>query len=364
MNKKSGKVKMSLRLKLAFASIITLCMACCFACLLVILGFYYIYDKPMTATVGVIMCLIVCALTMLIGGAFLWHEALYITNPIIKISEGVKKVTDGDFTVQLEFTKSHRKLQEGYYADEIDELAYNFNKMARELSGMDYMRKDFMSNVSHEIKTPVAAITGFSEILLDGGLSVEEQQEYLNYLNEESIRLSRLCENMLRMSRLDNQYIVEKKQKVQIDEQIRRCIIVLNEKWSEKNIIFDLQLERNSLLSDYDLLFQVWTNLIDNAIKYSGQDGTIQIFTGIDDGMLTVTIRDEGIGIAKEKQARIFDKFYQCDESHKKQGSGLGLSIVKRILELLEGTIELTSEEGKGTSMTVRIPAKQERLLH
>jgi signal transduction histidine kinase len=339
-------------------------MACCFSCLLVVLGYYYIYDKPMTATVGVIMCLIVCALTMLIGGVFLWHEALYITNPIIKISEGVKKVTDGDFTVQLEFNKSHRKLQDGYYSDEIDELANNFNKMARELSGMDYMRKDFMSNVSHEIKTPVAAITGFSEILLDGGLSEEEQQEYLNYLNEESIRLSRLCENMLRMSRLENQYIAQKKQKVQIDEQIRRCIIVLNEKWSEKNINFDLQLEKNSLLSDYDLLFQVWTNLIDNAIKYSGQNGTIQILTGIDYGMLTVTIRDEGIGIAKVKQDKIFDKFYQCDESHKKQGSGLGLSIVKRILELLEGTIELDSEEGKGTAMTVRIPVKQERLLH
>ena len=166
------------------------------------------------------------------------------------------------------------------------------------------------------------------------------------------------------MSRLENQYIVEKKQKIQIDEQIRRCIIVLNEKWSEKNINFDLQLEKNSLLSDYDLLFQVWTNLIDNAIKYSGQDGTIQILAGIDNGMLTVAIRDEGIGIAKEKQAKIFDKFYQCDESHKKQGSGLGLSIVKRILELLEGTIELTSEESKGTTMTVRIQAKQERLLH
>jgi signal transduction histidine kinase len=331
---------------------------------MVVLGYYYIYDKPMTATVGVIMCLIVCALTMLIGGVFLWHEALYITNPIIKISEGVKKVTDGDFTVQLEFNKSHRKLQEGFYSDEIDELASNFNKMSRELNGMDYMRKDFMSNVSHEIKTPVAAITGFSEILLDGGLNEEEQKEYLNYLNEESIRLSRLCENMLRMSRLENQYIAQKKQKVQIDEQIRRCIIVLNEKWSEKNINFDLQLEKNSLLSDYDLLFQVWTNLIDNAIKYSGQNGMIQILTGIDCGMLTVTIRDEGIGIAKEKQDKIFDKFYQCDESHKKQGSGLGLSIVKRILELLEGTIELDSKEGKGTTMTVRVPAKQERLLH
>ena len=366
MNNKSGKdkVKMSLRLKLALASIITLCMACCFSCLLVILGFYYIYDKPMTVTVAVIMCLIVCVSTMLIGGIFLWHEALYITNPILKISEGVKKVTEGDFTVSLEFTKSHRKLQEGYYSDEIDELADNFNKMAGELNGMNYMRKDFMSNVSHEIKTPVAAITGFSEILLDGGLKEEEQKEYLTYLNQEAIRLSRLCDNMLRMSRLDHQYIVEKKQKVQIDEQIRRCIIVLNEKWSEKNINFELQLEKNSILSDYDLLFQVWTNLIDNAIKYSIQQSTIQIRTGIDNGLLTVSIQDEGIGIAKEKQDKIFDKFYQCEESHKKQGSGLGLSIVKRILELLEGTIDCDSEEGKGTTMIVRIPAKQERLLH
>jgi signal transduction histidine kinase len=355
---------MSLRLKLALASIITLCIACCFSCLLVVLGFYFIYDKPITAAVAVIMCLIVCVLTMIIGGTFLWHEALYITNPIIKISEGVKKVTDGDFSVQLEFTKSHRKLQEGSYSDEIDELAYNFNKMARELYGMDYMRKDFMSNVSHEIKTPVAAITGFSEILLDGGLKEEEQNEYLMYLNQESNRLSRLCENMLRMSRLDHQCIVEKKQKVQVDEQIRRCIILLNDKWSEKNINFELQLEKNSLLSDYDLLFQVWTNLIDNAIKYSNQDSTIRILTRVENGMLTVTISDEGIGIAKEKQDKIFDHFYQCDESHKKQGSGLGLSIVKRILELLEGTIDCGSEEGQGTTMTVRIPFKQERLLH
>ncbi len=366
MNKNTGKntVKMSLRLKLALASIITLCVSCCFACLLVVLGFYSIYDKPMTVTVAVIMCLIVCALTMLIGGILLWHEALYITNPILKISEGVKKVTNGDFTVQLEFTKSHRKLQGGYYSDEIDELADNFNKMAKELSGMDYMRKDFMSNVSHEIKTPVAAITGFSEILLDGGLKEEEQTEYLTYLNQESLRLSRLCENMLRMSRLDNQFIVERKQKVQIDEQIRRCIILLNEKWSDKNINFDIQLEKNSLLGDYDLLFQVWTNLIDNAIKYSHQGGTIRILTAIENSKLSVTISDEGIGIPKEKQDKIFDKFYQCDESHKKQGSGLGLSIVKRILELLEGTIDFTSEEGKGTTMTVHIPAKQERLLH
>jgi signal transduction histidine kinase len=297
---------------------------------------------------------------MIIGGIVLWHEALYITKPIIKINDGVQKVANGDFSVQLKFKKSHRKMLEGYYSDEIDELADNFNKMARELAGMDYMRKDFMSNVSHEIKTPVTAITGFSEILLDGGLNEEEQKEYLTYLNQESLRLSRLCDNMLRMSRLDNQCIVEKKQEVKVDEQIRHCIIMLSEKWSEKNINFELQLEKYSIISDYDLLFQVWTNLIDNAIKYSNQSGSIWISIGIEKKLLTVSIRDEGIGISKENLSKIFDKFYQCDESHKKQGSGLGLSIVKRIIELLDGTIECISEEGMGTTMTVSIPLNED----
>jgi signal transduction histidine kinase len=297
---------------------------------------------------------------MIIGGIVLWHEALYITKPIIKINDGVQKVADGDFSVQLKFKKSHRKMLEGYYSDEIDELADNFNKMARELAGMDYMRKDFMSNVSHEIKTPVTAITGFSEILLDGGLNEEEQKEYLTYLNQESLRLSRLCDNMLRMSRLDNQCIVEKKQEVKVDEQIRHCIIMLSEKWSEKNINFELQLEKYSIISDYDLLFQVWTNLIDNAIKYSNQSGSIWISIGIEKKLLTVSIRDEGIGISKENLSKIFDKFYQCDESHKKQGSGLGLSIVKRIIELLDGKIECISEEGMGTTMTVSIPLNED----
>jgi len=230
--------------------------------------------------------------------------------------------------------------------------------MARELNGMDYMRKDFMSNVSHEIKTPVAAITGFSEMLLDGGLDEEEQKEYLTYLNQESLRLSRLCENMLRMSSLDNQIIVNRNQAVMVDEQLRRCIIMLGEKWSDKEINFVLQLDKCSIFSDYDLLYQIWTNLIDNAIKYSKQEGTIWITADIDSDFLKISIGDEGIGIPVEKQSEIFDKFYQCDESHKKQGSGLGLAIVKRIVELLNGSISHVSEEGKGTTMTVMIPVK------
>jgi len=352
------KTSMSLRIKIALASIITLCSACCFACLLVVFGFYFLYDEPITIVVAIVMCLIVCAFTMIFGGITLWHEALYVTNPIIRISEGVKKVSDGDFTVQLEYWKSHSRKQKSIYTDEIDELANNFNKMARELNGMDYMRKDFMSNVSHEIKTPVAAITGFSEMLLDGGLDEEEQKEYLTYLNQESLRLSRLCENMLRMSSLDNQIIVNRNQAVMVDEQLRRCIIMLGEKWSDKEINFVLQLDKCSIFSDYDLLYQIWTNLIDNAIKYSKQEGTIWITADIDSDFLKISIGDEGIGIPVEKQSEIFDKFYQCDESHKKQGSGLGLAIVKRIVELLNGSISHVSEEGKGTTMTVMIPVK------
>ena len=352
------KKRMSLRVKMAFASITTLCSACCFACIFVVLGFYFLYDKPFTIVVAVVMCFVVCAFTMVFGGFALWHEAHYITSPIIKISEGVQKVAEGDFSVQFEFKRNHKRKKVSPYIDELDELTKNFNKMARELNGMDYMRKDFMSNVSHEIKTPVAAITGFSEILLDGGLNEEEQKEYLTYLNEESLRLSRLCENMLRMSKLDNQMIVDTMQEVIIDEQLRRCIISLEEKWSEKEINFELQLEKCSIISDYDLLFQVWTNLIDNAIKYSKQQCTIWITANIDNGLLKVLIRDEGIGIPAGKQSRIYDKFYQCEESHKKQGSGLGLSIVKRIVELLNGSISYVSDEGKGTSMTVVMPIK------
>ncbi|MBC7958343.1 MAG: HAMP domain-containing histidine kinase [Vallitaleaceae bacterium] len=230
--------------------------------------------------------------------------------------------------------------------------------MARELNEMDYMRKDFMSNVSHEIKTPVAAITGFSEMLLDGGLEEAEQKEYLNYLNQESLRLSRLCESMLQMSRVDHQIIVDKRQEVMVDEQLRRCIITLSEKWSAKDINFDLQLEKCSLLSDYDLLFQIWTNLIDNAIKYSYPEGSIFITAVNERDFLKVCIRDEGIGIPEEQAGKIYEKFYQSDESHKKQGSGLGLAIVKRIVELLDGSLSHFSEEGKGTTVTVVLPTK------
>ena len=228
--------------------------------------------------------------------------------------------------------------------------------MVAELDGMDYMRKDFMRNVSHEIKTPIAAITGFTEILLDGNIDENERHEYLEVINNESMRISRLCENMLHMSRLDSQVIVSSVQKIRLDEQIRKCIILLSEKWSEKEIDFSINLEKVSIFSDADMLQQVWINLIDNAIKYSGDNCKIDISVKrLNDKSVAVSISDNGIGIEEKKLHKIFDKFYQCEESHKKSGSGLGLSISKRIIELLNGTIECKSKKDFGTTMVVTL---------
>lgn len=349
------RVRVSLRLYFSMVSITTLCSACIVSLVLVLVGVKLFYHGAITLPLVIIVALFVCGLTILFGGTMLWFGSIHLTRPIEEVSHAVKKVAEGDFAVHIKRNESNRG---GYeYANEIDELAENFNTMAAELNGMDYMRKDFMSNVSHEVKTPVAAITGLSEMLLEGGLTTEEQKEFLQLINKESLRLSRLCENMLRMSRLDHQQIVSKSDSIRVDEQIRKGIILLSEKWTDKVRNYHIECDNLVIQSNADLLMQVWTNLLDNAIKYSPDNSNIYITGKIhNNNYLLVQIRDEGDGIRVEKQAKIFDKFYQCEESHKNSGNGLGLSIVKRILELLGGSINCSSEEGKGTVMAVNVP--------
>lgn len=355
--KKQKKLKMSLRIHFSLVAIATLTFSCIISCVIVLLGMKLFYKGEVTMPISIFMCIFACIMTIVLGGILLWVGTAHFIKPIIEVSNAVKKVSEGDFTVKI---KRNEKLRGKYqYSNEIDELAESVNKMSAELSGMDYMRKDFMSNVSHEVKTPVAAITGFSELLMDGGLSKEEEQEYLGYVYNESVRLSKLSENMLQLSRLDNQSIVDKNKEFSLDEQLRKCIIMLSEKWANRENNFDLQLDKVIIKSNYDLLYQVWTNLIDNAIKYSRPKSTIKIIlTSIDDNV-EVIICDEGIGISEEKTTRIFERFYQCDESHKNLGNGLGLSIVKRILELLGGKIYCESKIGEGTKITILIKKEE-----
>ncbi len=315
-HQETKRLRLSLRITFLLVSISSLCVACIFSFLLVLSGTKLLYHGPFTLPVVVIMGLFICSLSILFGGSILWLVSSRFTRSIEEVSKAVKKVADGDFTVHID--KKVNRFAGYELVNETDELAESFNIMTAELNGMDYMRKDFMSNVSHEVKTPVAAITGFTEILMEGNITMEEQQEYLLLVNKESLRLSRLCESMLRMSRLDHQQIVQKKDHVRVDEQIRKCVIMLTEKWADRIREYEMDLSQLEIQSDADLLTQVWSNLIDNAIKYSPENSTIHICGKTESGNMIVTIQDEGNGIDEENQDRIFEKFYQCDESHKK----------------------------------------------
>ena len=261
-----------------------------------------------------------------------------------------KKVAKGDFSVQIDNGRKYRK-------DEIGLLTDNFNMMVRELESNEYLSKEFMSNVSHEFKTPIASIQGFAKLLKDDKLSEEEKQEYIDIIIEESERLANLSSNIQHLSKLENKKELIKKEKVAIDEQIRKCIVILNNKLEEKNIEIGMDEDKDVFVNvNEDMLQQVWINLINNAIKYTQNGGRIDIIIDEFKDKVIVEVKDNGIGIKEENLEKIFDKFYQEDASHNSEGNGLGLAIVSKIIELHKGSIEVKSKVGEGTSFIVTLP--------
>jgi signal transduction histidine kinase len=281
-----------------------------------------------------------------LGSSLLYFAIRKISDPIIRISNAAKEVAKGDFSIKMDYKSN----------DEIGILAQNFNLMTTELGNMEYLRKDFISSVSHEFKTPIASIQGFTEMLQDKGLSEEQFQSYTNIIIEETKRLSHLSSNMLRLSKLDHQLIPVSTKPFSLDEQIRKTIVLLEEKWSKKNLELDIDLDEIAYIGDEALIQQIWLNLFENAIKFSTESGTIYIQVKKILNNVVIEIKDQGIGINKIDQARIFEKFFQGDKSHSKEGSGLGLAIVKKIVEIYDGEINFTSEIGHGTSFIVRLP--------
>jgi signal transduction histidine kinase len=221
---------------------------------------------------------------------------------------------------------------------------------------MEYLRKDFMSNVSHEFKTPIASIQGFVEIIKDENLSREKFDEYTDIILEETKRLNNLSSNILRLSRLDNQLIQNKKTCFSLDEQLRRTLLLFEEQWSKRNLELEINLEKVIYEGYEELVQQIWINLIGNAIKFSYDYGSIYISLKEEPKAVVIEIRDEGIGISEESKERIFEKFYQGDTSRSEAGNGLGLAIVKKIIEICDGTIVFESKAGEGTRFTVTLP--------
>lgn len=285
---------------------------------------------------------------LLITIALMQNISRKIVNPIKKITDATKKVASGDFTIELETKRD----------DEIGELTHNFNKMVKELNSIECLQKDFINNVSHEIKTPISSIQGFAKLLEADDLSKEERKEYAEIIKEESDRLLYLSTNILKLAKLENQERIMNKTKFNIAEQIRRTISVLEPKWKEKNIKFNVSLKEQEFWGEKDLMYQVWMNIIENSIKFSKQDGQIDVKMKTNQDSIIEEIKDYGIGMEEEEAKKIFDRFYQIDKSHTKPGAGLGMTIAKRIVELSGGKIEVTSKLNESTTFIVTLPIK------
>lgn len=227
-------------------------------------------------------------------------------------------------------------------------LAQNFNKMAEELAGTETLRGDFISNVSHEFKTPLASIQGFAKLLQSDDITEQEREEYTQIIIDETSRLSKLSSNILRLTKLENQKTVGKKTRFSLDEQIRKILLVLEPEWSKKKIDLDIDLEDIMYVGSEELMAQIWQNIINNAIKFTPEGGKISVKLFRNEKNISAEIWDNGPSIAPDVKAKIFDKFYQGDRSRATEGNGLGLALVKRIIELSEGSIEVENDMKKG----------------
>ena len=291
--------------------------------------------------------LLLALVSLLIGTVIALYVGRLIVRPVQNISEAFDKLSAGNFDVKI---PENEKLRE------IREMAQHFNAMTYDLSHIETLRSDFVANVSHEFKTPIAAIEGYATLLQNRSLSPEKHDHYVEKILENSRRLSNLSGNVLMLSKLENQEIVSGKSEFRLDEQLRKCVLLLERKWAEKNMEFDMDLPKINYYGSEPLLSQVWVNLLDNAIKHSPVGGVVHIAIQQTDSLLIVTITDHGNGMSEEVQKHMFEKFYQGDSSRKAEGNGLGLALVKRIVELCRGTIEAESAPGNGAAFSVALP--------
>lgn len=274
----------------------------------------------------------------------------YFLDPIKKLLGAMEQVGEGDFSVRLTHKKTAPR--------EIQELYSGFNLMTQELNATEILQTDFVSNVSHEFKTPINAIEGYA-MLLQGSENMDpEQQEYVEKIVFNTKRLSDLTGSILLLSKLENQAISTNQSSFSLDEQIRQSIVALEAQWEKKDIELDVELEPLEYFGSEKLLRHVWDNLISNAIKFSHPGGVIVVRLKKQDGRILFSVEDHGVGISQEIQGHIFGKFYQADNSHKQEGNGLGLALVDKILKLENGRIQVESHLGQGSTFTVSLSSK------
>lgn len=337
IRKRSNRFSLSARLTLWVSAEIVVSV-------LAALGVSVLLDilLPKTATIPLVPELIV--LSLLVGGIVTIFMSKYFFGPIKKLTAAMEKVADGDFSVRLETKTSSKEIQEMYSG---------FNLMAHELDSTEILQTDFVSNVSHEFKTPINAIEGYAMLLQGCDEIDEDQQQYVDKILFNTKRLSGLVGNILLLSKIENKAIDTNMALFSLDEQIRQSIVALEPAWTKKDIEFDVDMKTIDYLGNEALLRHVWDNLIGNAIKFNPHGGIIKIRLAKREEKIIFTIEDNGPGLSPEAQKHLFDKFYQADSSHKQEGNGLGLTLVKRIVSLNNGEVFAENIKGGGCRFTV-----------
>ncbi len=291
--------------------------------------------------------------SLIIGFLLATLAGKIMLQPIRRIIEQLDRLAKGDFKTRLHFGRliaSHPAFKQ---------IEQGFNTTAEVLEHTEMLRSDFINNFSHEFKTPIVSIAGFAKLLRHGNLTDEQKEEYLEIIEEESLRLSDMANNVLNLTRVENQTILTDVTRFNLSEQIRGAVLLLVEKWTSGNIYLDMQFGEYIIYANEELLKQVWVNLLDNAFKFSEPNGTVSINISEAKECLLVSVSNHGQDIPKESIGHIFNKFYQADESHSSEGNGIGLAIVKKVCELHGGQVSVVSEGGT-TTFTVMLPQKQE----
>ncbi len=330
---------MRVRLALLICAVLLVCVVLAWCIELLI---NYLFDSvPSWASLVNLVFTVV-----LVGTVVTVLVSKYFFNPIKRLREGMERVADGDYTVSLESKNT---------AHEVQEVFAGFNMMTQELRSTEILQSDFVSNVSHEFKTPITAIEGYSTLLQGAEDLDDDSREYIEKILFNTKRLSTLVGNILLLSRIDNRNIPTNKTEFSLDEQIRQSIVALEPEWTKRQTEFDIDMEDIRFFGNENLLIHVWNNLIGNAIKFGPEGGVVRIKLYKKEGRIYFTVEDRGAGISEETKKHMFDKFYQGDSSHREEGNGLGLALVKRILAVSGGEITAENLRNGGCRFTVML---------
>lgn len=289
-------------------------------------------------------------LSLLFWGIDGVRRKLRVERPVRQIETAMEQIIQGDFSIRLAPVYGTDSM------NEFDAIINGLNQMAEELSGVETLRTDFISNVSHELKTPLAIIQNYGTMLQQPGLPEGKRMEYAKALTEASRRLANLITNILKLNKLENQQIFPESRAYNLGEQLCECMLSFEEIWEKKNLQIETEIDEEIIVeADEELLSLVWNNLLSNAMKFTEEQGTVRVSLKKEGNDAVVTVTDTGCGISPETGKHIFEKFYQGDTSHATQGNGLGLALVKRVVDITGGDISVESVLGEGSTFTVRL---------